>query len=597
MQITTALLKPILLNGPFICLLTIMGATIPLISLFQSNETLIKELFWRCSISSLTRSFSIAYLLALLIEVKWLTWLKWPIVIMASIIGIALCFSYLRYHLPLSPALFSILANTSPHEIRSFLSTVPLWVFITAPIIVTVWLCIYYVIDHKTKVKPSVIVRHHLLATVCTLTVLTFVGGGLWKFKEVFQAWKFSDKAQLEDWNYNRLFSWNLPRDIYSAIGLLSAEINTESRNIATQRLLDTKIIANNTLPLKDSLDVVFVIGESYQPWHASIYDYPLPTTPRMSSEQQKGNLIVFEDAASVFNCTPDAIFNMLTLNRVANDEPYEEYSFFPQLFSNAGWETFFCEHQFTPKSIFDNSIYEFVNNQISQNFGWTKYIESHNEPYDAENLFADWNTINSIPRDTPHRFTIYHLKGQHFDYVDKYPATPQFNRFHPADYNWRTEKWLDTKRKQIIAHYDNATLYNDYCMGLLFKRYGDSNAIIVYCSDHAEEIYDYRDFYHREFYNIANLEGWIDHEIRVPLVIWMSDTFMQKYPEHKLAIKDATDKVISIDDIGHFLLSVSGIKTPAYNPHHDFTSPLYVTPSRKTINNVPIKPRRESSI
>lgn len=574
-----------------------MGAIIPIIFVFQSGNIIIQNLFWRCALSSLLRSFSIAYFLAVLIQSKWLKWLKWPIMLTACIIGVLLSFSYLRYNLPISPTLFAIISNTSAPEIRSFLSTLPFWIFLAMPLIITGCISIFYLTDKKSHVISTIMVRHHWLFAVCTFSVMAIVAGGGWKFKEVFQAWQFSDYKELNNWNYNRFFSWTMPRDVYSALGLACSEINLKSEYIDLQRIIDTKIIARDMLSPNDSLDVILVIGESYQPWHASLYGYPLLTTPRMSEEHQKDNLIVFRDAASVSNCTPEVIFNILTLNRVSEDEPYEKHTFFPQLFANAGWQTFYCEHQYS-STLFDMTIHDFINNQISRNMGWTKYIPSHVSPFDAENLRYDWNHIDSVKRNLPHRLTIYHIKGQHFDYEDRYPLNSAFNKFNATDYDWRSESWLDIKRKNTIAHYDNATFYNDYCLGLLFDRYRNSNAILVYTSDHGEEIYDYRDFAHREFYYCSkDLDKWIDYEIRVPLVVWMSDQFKKMYPEKVIAINKATNNVISIDDIGHFILSISRIHTSAYNPHHDFSSPLYIAPIRKTLDNVPIPPLKEVTV
>jgi len=47
----------------------------------------------------------------------------------------------------------------------------------------------------------------------------------------------------------------------------------------------------------EDSLNVILIIGESYNKYHASIYGYALPTTPHLEKEQNMGNLCVFTDA------------------------------------------------------------------------------------------------------------------------------------------------------------------------------------------------------------------------------------------------------------------------------------------------------------
>lgn len=46
----------------------------------------------------------------------------------------------------------------------------------------------------------------------------------------------------------------------------------------------------------QDSLNVILVIGESYNKYHSPLYGYYLNTTPVLCSQQQNGNLFVFKD-------------------------------------------------------------------------------------------------------------------------------------------------------------------------------------------------------------------------------------------------------------------------------------------------------------
>ena len=57
------------------------------------------------------------------------------------------------------------------------------------------------------------------------------------------------------------------------------------------------------------------------------------------------------------------------------------------------------------------------------------------------------------------------------------------------------------------IPHYRNAkknpniyTLYNDYVLKNIIDLFRDKNTVVLYFSDHGEEIYDYRDFNDLEF-------------------------------------------------------------------------------------------------
>ena len=74
----------------------------------------------------------------------------------------------------------------------------------------------------------------------------------------------------------------------------------------------------------------------------------------------------------------------------------------------------------------------------------------------------------------------IVHLRGQHVSYDRRYPK--EFSRFSPDE-----EKTLFGGKigREMSAHYDNATLYNDYVVHTVFDRLKASDAIGIFLSDH----------------------------------------------------------------------------------------------------------------
>ena len=78
---------------------------------------------------------------------------------------------------------------------------------------------------------------------------------------------------------------------------------------------------------------------------------------------------------------------------------------------------------------------------------------------------------------------------GQHYTYEIRYPS--EFKRFSASNYSGD----LTDAEREIVAHYDNATLYNDYVVDNVIKQFEDKNCILVYFSDHGEEIYEIDDF------------------------------------------------------------------------------------------------------
>ena len=75
----------------------------------------------------------------------------------------------------------------------------------------------------------------------------------------------------------------------------------------------------------KYTLDVVLIIGESYNKYHASVYGYNLNTTPVLCEQQQRGNLFVFTDAISPYNMTTLAVKNMLSTNSISRHQSWNE--------------------------------------------------------------------------------------------------------------------------------------------------------------------------------------------------------------------------------------------------------------------------------
>ncbi len=181
-----------------------------------------------------------------------------------------------------------------------------------------------------------------------------------------------------------------------------------------------------------------------------------------------------------------------------------------------------------------------------------------------------------------PHKqLTLYHLKGQHL--WPSYPDTPEWNVFSPADIPNPGRPWLDSKRRQQIAGYDNATLFNDSVVSHIISRYRHTEAIVVYLSDHGEEIYDYRDAALRQPPAPGMMQEFLAHQFAIPFFIWMSDLYMQRHPAHANLIRRAALRPGSLADIANTFIGLGGISTPCYNPQRDILSPEFIPAPRLT--------------
>ena len=153
--------------------------------------------------------------------------------------------------------------------------------------------------------------------------------------------------------------------------------------------------------------------------------------------------------------------------------------------------------------------------------------------------------------------FYVIHLMGTHMSYRCRYPA--EFDRFQYYD-EGGFDGINDAQRK-IRAEYDNAVLYNDFIVDEIIKRFEAKNAIVIYTSDHGEEVYEERDFFgHEEDQGSCSM-------IEIPMLVWLSQEFRDTFPdvEHRIAL--STSRPFMTDDMIHFILDIMSIETKDYRP------------------------------
>ena len=169
----------------------------------------------------------------------------------------------------------------------------------------------------------------------------------------------------------------------------------------------------------------------------------------------------------------------------------------------------------------------------------------------------------------------IVHLKGQHVDYGERYPEDR--TRYRPEDY----EAHYGGRTEQVVhARYDNATLYNDSVVATLMHSYDNREAIVIYLSDHGEEVYDWRNQYVRTNDPVMSW-GEACNQYEVPFVVYMSALYRQRHPDVAEEVEAARARPFVSTNICHMLFGLSGIRTKEYKPSLDLLSPHYVAPER----------------
>lgn len=306
------------------------------------------------------------------------------------------------------------------------------------------------------------------------------------------------------------------------------------------------------------SPNIMLFIGESFIKRHASIYGYTKSTTPIMQGEVDKGNMVVVDDAMTIATQTSEVFKNMLSLHSIDQPNLWTSSPMLMHLMKLAHYRVSFITNQFASQ---DHSIWIstggfFLNNPRLTNV-FMDYQTIHRYKYD-ESLLTELD--KAIKQDT-YNFNIFHVRGQHVSFEKGYPQGRA--HFTVADYADRTE--LSLEQKQEVAHYDNCTLYQDSICGQLFDKYRDKDMVIVFVSDHGENVYD-------DGYTLGRVHNdfsrpMIESQYEVPMWIWYSPKYAQLHPEMVEKIHNAAHRPFQIDDISHLIIELAGVKCKYFDP------------------------------
>lgn len=320
------------------------------------------------------------------------------------------------------------------------------------------------------------------------------------------------------------------------------------------------------------NINLVLVIGESFSKYHTNLYlKSHLPTNPRLQKMVNSGNLHIFENVISSYNLTSFVIRNLFSVNSIMDNEKWSDYPAFPILFKNAGYNVYLWDNQrtFGKADVSDFSIASYLFDDTIAHFSYTAY-NTEVFQYDGE-LLKDYNKKICLTGNT--NLIIFHLMGQHTMPEKRYPKGEGFDHF-TMDSIMRPD--LDNRRKTLIAHYENATLYNDWVISEIINLFADKEAIVIYLSDHGEELYDFRDHYGRT-QEVEKTPELLKYQYEIPFMIWCSDMFIDKNPETIKYIKASRQKPFMNDNVCQILMGLVGMDTKYYHPERDLLSPLFV--------------------
>lgn len=297
-----------------------------------------------------------------------------------------------------------------------------------------------------------------------------------------------------------------------------------------------------------DSVDVVFILGETLRSKNMQINGYGRATTPYLLKDS---NIVSMPHIYSEYGFTHTSVPYLLTRACPKHlDVAYKERSFI-DLFKKAGFYTTWITNQESVATF----IY-FINEADS-----LIYANSGKSVY----VFDQWLDADLLPhldrqiqKKPSHHKNLYvlHTIGSHWWYKAHYPR--QFAKWKPE---LKSRVLSSNTEEEFINSYDNSVLYSDYFWNEVRNRFRNHNAIIIYLSDHAESLGENGIFGHGEDSEALHYPGcWI----------WMSPIYKKNHADKWIHLQKNAQKRYNSAFLFHSILDAGDISTPYLEKQYD---------------------------
>ncbi len=383
----------------------------------------------------------------------------------------------------------------------------------------------------------------------------------------------------------------------------IDANFSAYIKNIAHTPATHDKKIAN----------IVLIIGESAQRNLMQIYGHYLPNTPNLTAihAQNKGNLFVFDDVISAQVTTFESLSQALTFANqddlskkwfeylnvidamrlggyktavISNQERFSLWSKATTTIFSRADELIWSADSVAGKRLdtmgFDENILPILDGVVANSSTILEFADLdsndsslrgdlspkqsklYETTIDCRDFASQNLAMTKANAESSGLFLTIHLMGSHVGYANRYPK--DFERFTPHDI--KDNPHINTlpnaqksRAKADLAQYANSILYTDFITGEIIKRFADKDSIVIYFSDHANDVWDS---------GIGSLR--VDSKItrfmvEVPFVVYVSDEFKIRHPALYARIAKSTHKPFMIDDLIHALIDIAGFQVDGY--------------------------------
>jgi len=307
---------------------------------------------------------------------------------------------------------------------------------------------------------------------------------------------------------------------------------------------------------------VVLILGESTQRNLMHLYGYSLSNTPHLDTLADSGELAVFRDVISAKQGTVLSLREIFTFHDAESGREWYQCTNLLDVLRVAGYRSWWISNQ-DSFGVWGNTGALLADRADERAFVQQRASkDDFGLPDEALlPLLDDALAVDG----TGKNFFVLHLMGCHVLYELRYPES--FKRFTAQD----VDGDLPSDWKEDMAAYANAVLYNDFIVSGIIDRFRDRDAVVIYLSDHGENVHDEGSALVGHAYGAPNR-----YLYEIPMVVWASDTFRQNHPEKWNAIQGAVSRPFMTDDLIHALLGLMDIQTEEYETRKNLFAPEF---------------------
>lgn len=300
--------------------------------------------------------------------------------------------------------------------------------------------------------------------------------------------------------------------------------------------------------------NIVIIIGESFTKSHSSLYDYDKNTNPKLSSLRDSNQLFIFNDAIAPYTHTIECFKSIMSTYRRAYSDSIDWYrcTTLQESINTIGYYTYWFSNQ-SKKGIFDNIPSRYADLCDENHFAGYKFSgmsESRNKSFDGD-LINMIKPKSTNPKSNLNCYFI-HLMGQHTNFEDRYPSA--FGEFTHMDY----PNALPEQRK-TLAHYDNATLYNDSIVYEIIQLFKNNESLVFYFPDHGIDLYESQPTRAQHANPMDETSSIIGRKI--PFMIYTSQKYQLAHPDKISLFNQAINERIYTEDFIYMLMDIIDVK------------------------------------